>query len=140
SPAKRRLLTALGADEVYDSRTLAFADQVMEATDGQGVDVVLNSLFGEAMERSLGCLKPFGRFVELGKRDYYANSPLGLRPFRRNLTYFGVDADQLLSTRPDVADRLFRDLAEGFASGAYTPPPALVFEDDEIVDDFRMML
>ncbi|MEL7462970.1 MAG: SDR family NAD(P)-dependent oxidoreductase [Pseudomonadota bacterium] len=139
SRAKRRLLTALGADEVYDSRTLAFADQVMEATDGEGVDVVLNSLFGEAMERSLGCLKPFGRFVELGKRDYYANSPLGLRPFRRNLTYFGVDADQLLSTRPDVADRLFRDLAEGFASGDFTPPPALVFEADEIVDAFRLM-
>ena len=139
SPAKRRLLKALGADEVFDSRSLAFADQVMEATDGQGVDVCLNSLFGEAMERSLGCLKPFGRFVELGKRDYYANSPLGLRPFRRNLTYFGVDADQLLSARPDIADRLFRDLAEGFSSGAFTPPPALVFEAEEIVDAFRLM-
>ncbi|MFV0474043.1 MAG: SDR family NAD(P)-dependent oxidoreductase, partial [Pikeienuella sp.] len=139
SPAKRRLLRALGADEVFDSRSLAFADQVMAATGGEGVDVVLNSLFGEAMERSLGCLRPFGRFVELGKRDYYANSPIGLRPFRRNLTYFGVDADQLLSARPDIADRLFRDLADGFASGAFTPPPAQVFEADEAVDAFRLM-
>lgn len=139
SPAKRRLLRALGADEVFDSRSLAFADQVMAATDGQGVDVCLNSLFGEAMERSLGCLRPFGRFVELGKRDYYANQPIGLRPFRRNLTYFGVDADQLLSARPDVADRLFRDLAAGFESGAFTPPPAQVFEAEEIVDAFRLM-
>lgn len=139
SPAKRRLLRALGADAVFDSRSLAFADQVMAATGGEGVDVVLNSLFGEAMERSLGCLRPFGRFVELGKRDYYANSPIGLRPFRRNLTYFGVDADQLLSARPDLADRLFRDLADGFASGAFTPPPAQVFESDEAVDAFRLM-
>ncbi len=139
SPAKRRLLKALGADEVFDSRSLAFADQVMAATDGKGVDVCLNSLFGEAMERSLGCLRPFGRFVELGKRDYYSNSPIGLRPFRRNLTYFGVDADQLLSARPDIADRLFRDLAEGFASGVFTPPPAQVFEAEEIVDAFRLM-
>ncbi|MEM7547566.1 MAG: SDR family NAD(P)-dependent oxidoreductase [Pseudomonadota bacterium] len=139
SPAKRRLLKALGADEVFDSRSLAFADQVMAVTGGEGVDVCLNSLFGEAMERSLGCLKSFGRFVELGKRDYYANSPIGLRPFRRNLTYFGVDADQLLSARPEIADRLFRDLAEGFASGAFTPPPAQVFEADEIIDAFRMM-
>lgn len=139
SPAKRRLLTALGAEKVFDSRSLAFADEVMEATDGEGVDVCLNSLFGEAMERSLGCLKPFGRFVELGKRDYYANAPIGLRPFRRNLTYFGVDADQLLSARPDIADRLFRDLAEGFSSGAFTPPPAMVFEAEEIVDAFRLM-
>lgn len=139
TPAKRRLLKSMGADLVFDSRTLAFADQVMAATDGQGVDVVLNSLFGEAMERSLGCLRPFGRFIELGKRDYYANSPIGLRPFRRNLTYFGVDADQLLSARPDLADRLFRDLAEGFASGDFTPPPAQVFEAEEAVDAFRLM-
>ncbi|MEO0362171.1 MAG: SDR family NAD(P)-dependent oxidoreductase, partial [Pseudomonadota bacterium] len=137
--AKRRLLFALGADEVYDSRTLAFADQVMAATGGEGVDVVLNSLSGEAMERSLGCLRPFGRFVELGKRDYYANSALGLRPFRRNLTYFGVDADQLLSARPDLADRLFRDLAEGFAAGAFSPPPIQSFEAEEAVDAFRLM-
>ena len=39
-------------------------------------------LFGEAMERSLNALKPFGRFVELGKRDYVANTHIGLRPFR----------------------------------------------------------
>ncbi len=139
SPAKRRLLKALGADAVFDSRSLAFADQVIAATGGEGVDVVLNSLSGEAMERSLACLRPFGRFVELGKRDYYANSPLGLRPFRRNLTYFGVDADQLLSARPELADRLFRDLAEGFASGAFAPPPVQVFEAEEAVDAFRLM-
>lgn len=139
SPAKRRMLTALGVEKVFDSRSMAFADEVMAATDGVGVDVVLNSLFGEAMERSLGCLRPFGRFVELGKRDYYANAPLGLRPFRRNLSYFGVDADQLLSARPEIAQQLFADLAEGFRDGDYTPPPCQVFHAEEIVDAFRLM-
>ncbi|MEM7270658.1 MAG: SDR family NAD(P)-dependent oxidoreductase, partial [Pseudomonadota bacterium] len=139
SDPKRRLLRAMGVDHVFDSRSLDFADQVMAVTDGRGVDVVLNSLFGEAMERSLGCLRPFGRFVELGKRDYYANAPIGLRPFRRNLTYFGVDADQLLSERPEIADSLFADLAQGFADGDFTPPPCQVFEAEEIVDAFRLM-
>ncbi len=139
SPAKRRLLSALGAEAVFDSRSLTFADGVMAATGGEGVDVALNSLAGEAMERTLGCLKAFGRFVELGKRDYYGNTPLGLRPFRRNLSYFGVDADQLLSARPDIADRLMRDLAEGFESGACSPPPVQDFEADEAVDAFRLM-
>ncbi len=139
SPAKRRMLEALGVDRVFDSRSLSFADEVMAATDGVGVDVVLNSLFGEAMERSIGCLRPFGRFVELGKRDYYANAPIGLRPFRRNLSYFGVDADQLLSARPDIAERLFRDLTDGFASGDYTAPPCQIFEAAEVIDAFRLM-
>lgn len=139
SPAKRRMLTALGVEKVFDSRSMSFADEVMAATEGVGVDVVLNSLFGEAMERSIGCLRPFGRFVELGKRDYYANAPIGLRPFRRNLSYFGVDADQLLSTRPEIARQLFSDLAEGFRDGDYTPPPCQVFHAEEIVDAFRLM-
>ena len=139
SPAKRRMLTALGVEKVFDSRSMSFADEVMEATGGAGVDVVLNSLFGEAMERSIGCLRPFGRFVELGKRDYYANAPIGLRPFRRNLSYFGVDADQLLSARPEIAQQLFADLAEGFRDGDYTPPPCQIFQAEEIVDAFRLM-
>ena len=45
-----------------------------------GVDVVLNSLAGDAMQASLKCLKPFGRFVELGKRDYVAEHRGGTAP------------------------------------------------------------
>ncbi|MEM1315020.1 MAG: type I polyketide synthase, partial [Pseudomonadota bacterium] len=139
SPAKRELLRQLGAAHVFDSRALDFADEVMAVTGGQGVDVALNSLFGEAMERSIECLKPFGRFVELGKRDYYANSQIGLRPFRRNLTYFGVDADQLLVYRPDLAVRVFEALGEGFARGDLIPLPHIVFDAAEVVDAFRLM-
>lgn len=139
SEAKRGLLRQLGAWRVFDSRSLAFAEEVMEATGGEGVDVVLNSLFGEAMERSIECLRPFGRFIELGKRDFYANSQIGLRPFRRNLTYFGVDADQLLVYRPDLAVRVFEALGEGFERGDFIPLPHIVFDSAEVVDAFRLM-
>ncbi|HUE30548.1 MAG TPA: zinc-binding dehydrogenase, partial [Verrucomicrobiae bacterium] len=91
SPLKRDFVTLLGADRVFDSRSLTFADEIREATAGEGVDVVLNSLAGEAMRRSVALLKPFGRMLELGKRDFYENSRLGLRPFRNNIAYFGID-------------------------------------------------
>ncbi len=55
STEKRRLLETLGADHVFNSRTLQFVDDVLAATGQAGVDVVLNSLFSEAMERSLSC-------------------------------------------------------------------------------------
>jgi len=60
----------LGADHVFDSRSLAFADEVLQATAGEGVDVVLNSLAGDAIPRNLRLLRPFGRMLELGKRDF----------------------------------------------------------------------
>lgn len=96
SGEKRALLRSLGADFFGNSRTLAFAEGMMGFTYSKGVDVVLNSLVGEAMIRSMDCLRPFGRFIELGKREFYANAHLGLRPLRRNLSYFGVDIDQLI--------------------------------------------
>lgn len=139
SPEKRNVLKLLGADVVLDSRSLSFVDAVMKETDGEGVDVVLNSLFGEAMERSIDVLKPFGRFLELGKRDYYGNTRIGLRPFRQNLTYFGIDADQLLTRQPQLAVDLFTRLGELFESRTLSPLPYRVFEADQVVDAFRLM-
>ena len=93
---KRDFLLRLGVAAVYDSHSLAFAEEIKANTDGLGVDVVLNSLAGEALHASLGVLRPFGRFLELGKRDFYANTRLGLRPFRNNISYFGIDTDQFV--------------------------------------------
>ena len=122
SDAKRALLRGLGVDAVLDSRSLLFADEVMRLTGGEGVDVVLNSLSGEAMERSLGLLRPFGRFLELGKRDFYENSAVGLRPFRHNVSYFGIDADQLPLRRPALAAELFAEI--GGRAAERQPAPA----------------
>ena len=139
SPEKRDLARSLGAEYAFDSRSGAFVDDVMRATGGRGVSVVLNSLAGEAMERSLGVLEPFGRFIELGKRDYLANTSIGLRPFRRNLSYFGVDLDQLLLARIDLSRQLFAEVLALFSSGDLTPLPHVVFSPGEVVEAMRLM-
>ena len=139
SDEKRDFVRLLGADHVFDSRSLAFADDILAATAGEGVDVVLNSLAGEAIRRSLAVLKPFGRFLELGKRDFFENTPIGLRPFKDNISYFGIDADQLLTGRPQLAARLFREVMALFREGALTPLPCRVFPAERVVDAFRTM-
>jgi NADPH:quinone reductase-like Zn-dependent oxidoreductase/NADP-dependent 3-hydroxy acid dehydrogenase YdfG/acyl carrier protein len=139
SDDKRDFVRLLGADHVFDSRSLAFADDILAATNGEGVDVVLNSLAGEAIRRNLRVLKPFGRFLELGKRDFFENTPIGLRPFKDNISYFGIDADQLLTGRPQLAARLFREVMTLFREGALTPLPSRVFPAERVVDAFRVM-
>ncbi|RAH97668.1 fatty acid synthase [Acuticoccus sediminis] len=139
TPEKRALLRELGADEVFDSRSLTFAEEARAATGGEGVDVVLNSLAGEAMERSLDTLKPFGRFCELGKRDFYADTKLGLRPFRQNLSYFGIDADQLMKHRPKVARRVLTQIVSMMDSGELTPLPYRSFGAGGVKDAYRLM-
>jgi len=139
SEPKRALLRQLGVEHVLDSRDLAFADAVMRLTGGEGVDVVLNSLSGEAMERSLGLLRPFGRFLELGKRDFYRNTPVGIRPLRHNASYFAIDADQLPLSRPALARRLLNEIVGLLESGALRPLPYRSYGFDEAVDAFRLM-
>lgn len=136
---KRALLRDLGAEAVFDSRNLSFADQIMRHTKGEGVDVVLNSLAGDAMERSVRCLKPFGRFIELGKTDFVSNTRLGLRPFSHNLSYFGVDADQLLTGRPEIARKVFGEVTQLFAEGRLAALPYAVYDGEDIVDALRLM-
>jgi phthiocerol/phenolphthiocerol synthesis type-I polyketide synthase C len=139
SDEKRDFLRLMGADYIFDSRSLAFADQIMAVTQGQGIDVVLNSLAGEAINRNLGILKPFGRFLELGKRDFYENTKVGLRPFRNNISYFGIDADQLLQAQPALTESLFIEVMTLFAQGVLHPLPFHAFEADDVVDAFRHM-
>lgn len=139
SEEKRDFVTLLGADHVLDSRSLAFADDILALTGGEGVDVILNSLAGEAIRRNLRVLKPFGRFLELGKRDFFENTPIGLRPFKDNISYFGIDADQLLLTRSALAAKLFREVMALFRAGVLFPLPYRVFPATQIVDAFRAM-
>ncbi|WP_420978763.1 SDR family NAD(P)-dependent oxidoreductase [Burkholderia gladioli] len=139
SDEKREFVRLLGADHVLDSRGLAFADQVRALTRGQGVNIVLNSLAGEAMVRSIDTLRPFGRFLELGKRDFYENSHIGLRPFRNNISYFGIDADQLMGVLPELTARLFGEVMQLFADGTLHPLPYRAFPAERAEDAFRYM-
>jgi NADPH:quinone reductase-like Zn-dependent oxidoreductase/acyl carrier protein len=139
SDAKRDFVALLGADHVLDSRSPYFDQAVLDLTQGEGVDVVLNSLAGEAIQRNLRTLRPFGRFIELGKRDFYENTAIGLRPFRNNISYFGVDADQLMRARPELASVVFGEIMALFAAGSLSPLPHRVFPADEVVDAFRHM-
>ena len=139
SDEKRNFLSLLGVDHIFDSRNLGFADQILQITGGEGVDVVLNSLAGEAINRNFRVLKPFGRFLELGKRDFYENTRIGLRPFRNNISYFGIDADQLMSERPELTRRLFAEVLELFNQRLLFPLPYQAFAADDVVDAFRQM-
>ncbi|MEV4504717.1 SDR family NAD(P)-dependent oxidoreductase [Streptomyces klenkii] len=138
SESKRDLLVALGVEHALDSRTLNFAPRVRELTGDRGVDVVVNSLSGEAIARTLELLRPGGRFVELGKRDMIENKPLPLQPFLRNLSYFGVDVNRLL-TDPATLRKLFTEVVDRIDAGIYRPLPHVVYPAARVKEAFRLL-
>ncbi|MEV3993846.1 type I polyketide synthase [Streptomyces sp. NPDC049837] len=139
SEAKRAYLRELGVSHVMDSRTLDFADRVRELTGGRGVDVVLNSLAGAAQSASLDLLARQGRFVELGKRDIYANTRLGLLPFRRNVTFAGVDVLMMMRESPRTLAVGYRELAGMLADGTLPLLPLTEYPVAEAPSAFHTM-
>jgi NADPH:quinone reductase-like Zn-dependent oxidoreductase len=139
TPAKRNLLLSLGIEQVMDSRSTDFADEIMVRTAGEGVDLVLNSLAGEAISKGLGVLRDNGRFLEIGKRDIYQNSRVGLRPFRKNLSFMGIDLDRELRRRPELLAGLFQQLLKRFDEGTLRPLVHRVFPASNVSAAFRYM-
>ena len=83
SESKREQLRALGVRAAFDSHSLDWYDELLAATGGDGVDVVLNSLAGRHIALCLEALRPGGWHCEIGKVDIYADNALSLSVFRR---------------------------------------------------------
>lgn len=66
TPARRELVSALGADAVIDHETADSPDQVLALTGGRGVDVLIESIGGAVFEQNFDALAPFGRCLLLG--------------------------------------------------------------------------
>ena len=139
SAAKRELLSELGVDYVGDSRTVEFAEEILDATDGHGVDVILNSLSGEAIRRGVEILAAGGRFVELGKKDVYANAQLGLASLAKSASFAVVDLDLNLRLQPQRYGRLLQDILGRVLAGELQMLPATEFSLDNAIDAFRLM-
>jgi NADPH:quinone reductase-like Zn-dependent oxidoreductase/acyl carrier protein len=138
TPKKRDYLKSLGISQVFDSRSLAFAQEIQQTT-GQGVDVILNSLAGEAINKGLSLLREHGRFLEIGKRDIYGNKRIGLFPFRNNLSFHSIDLDKILREHPSLIQELLQEISALISSGVYTALPKKLFSLSQAQDAFRTM-
>ena len=137
SPPKWDFLKQMGVQQVMNSRTLDFADAVLAATAGQGVEVVFNSLNGEYIPHSLKALGQKGRFVEIGKLGIWSGEQMQAQ--RPDVRYLPFDLLDLAIAHPTAIGALFSQLMESFEQGKLQPLPHQVFPIEQAVDAFRYM-
>ncbi|RSM90621.1 type I polyketide synthase [Kibdelosporangium aridum] len=137
SREKRSLLRTMGIKYVADSRSLDFADEFLAATYGKGVDVVLNTLPGPAIEKNLDLLAPYGRYVELTKKDILGDGQIPLRPLARNISVHVVDVMDMWQTRPEQVGATLREVFTLIDTGALAPLPADKFASERTGNAFR---
>jgi polyketide synthase 5 len=139
SKERRELLRNMGIDHVYDSRSIEFAEQIRRDTAGYGVDIVLNSATGAAQRAGLELLALGGRFVEIGKRDIYGDTRLGLFPFRRNLAFYAVDLGLLSISHPEKVRNLLDTVYRLTADGVLPLPESTHYPLADAATAIRMM-
>ncbi|MGJ4891095.1 quinone oxidoreductase family protein [Bradyrhizobium sp. HKCCYLS3077] len=87
---RRGRLKEFGADLAIDSSDPAWVDQVLQATDGQGVDLIIDQVSGAVANQNLAATKVLGRIVNVGRLGgTHADFNFDLHAARR-ITYVGV--------------------------------------------------
>jgi len=128
----------INEDHIFSSRDLSFAKGVMRMTKDRGVDVVLNSLSGEALSQSWRLMAPFGRFIEIGRRDIDINRRLEMSVFAKSATFASVAID--LKANLDLAGRIMNDVMQLAQKKLITSAnPLTVFPFSKIEESFRTM-
>jgi len=137
SIGKWHILKTQGIKHVMNSRTLDFADEIRRLTDGQGVDVVLNSLNGDFIGKSFDVLAQGGRLLEIGKIGVWSQAQA--IEYRPDVIYYSFDLGEETADDPSIITRMLNAIMADFEAGHLVPMPQTVFAINEVIDAYRYM-
>ena len=137
SLSKWEFLRQQGIEHIFNSRTLDFAEQIMQQTEGKGVDVVLNSLSGEAIAKSLSTLSASGRFLEIGKVGIWSTAQISQQ--RPDISYQVIDLLAVTTDRPQLIHSMLSQIAAQLQGSHLSPLPHTAHLAAQSVDAFRTM-
>ncbi|KAI9665524.1 MAG: Type I Iterative PKS [Alyxoria varia] len=129
-------------ERIYHSRDSSFLHGILAATEGLGVDVVLNSLTGELLHDSLRACGSLGRFIEVGKKDILDNGRLEMDRFAKDLAFIAFDLLSIYYSERAQHRALWQSLMQEtmqlLREAKITPiKPLKVFDISEISQAFR---
>ncbi|KAL8653433.1 MAG: hypothetical protein Q9226_003851 [Calogaya cf. arnoldii] len=127
-------------DHIFPSRDFQFTKAISRMTAGEGVDVIINTLSGEALRQTWACIAPFGRFVQLGKRDGLGNNGLEMKHFAANVSFSVVNMQDMCRRASNRVTALFSKVFNLFRLGVLKLVyPVDVFDYSDIQTAFRTM-
>ena len=134
---KRALLKELGVKHVFSSRTLDFAEEIMQITNGDGVHVVLNSLANDFIEKSFSVLCDNGKFLEIGKKGIWTDEQV--KEYNPTLQYDAFDLAAISRANPEFITEMYAEVYDKFVKQLYEPLPISVFPMEQAKEAFRFM-
>ncbi len=118
----KQLVSKQGADAVYDHTDEDHFGDIREFTGGNGVDVIIEMLANENLERDFECLAMFGRIVVVGNRGSIQFTPR--QAMTKDATIFGMS---LFNAPQEKLDAIHATIFDGLSKGFLDPPVSRQF-------------
>ncbi|KAF1018226.1 MAG: 3-ketoacyl-CoA thiolase [Burkholderia gladioli] len=139
SQEKLDYLRDQGAQHLINYREQDFEAEVARITGGRGVDVVINTLSGEAIDKGLRSLSPGGRYIEIAMMALKSAQAVDLSVLDSNQSFFSIDLARLIAERPEKLEQYRRELASLVEQGVLLPTMSRVFALDQLHDAYRYL-
>ncbi len=140
NPGRRARLKEFGADVAIDTTDATWPDAVIRATDGKGVDVIVDQISGPVANGNLKAAKVLGRIVNVGRLGGFTGEfDFDLHAAKR-IDYIGVTFRTRSVEEVREINRLMRvDLWDAVESGKLALPIDKTYTLDEAAEALAHM-
>ncbi len=137
SAVKRAFLKSIGVQQVFSSRSLEFATEILKLTQGEGIDLILNSLTGDFITKGLSLLREGGRFLEIGNTELLSEAQI--QAYAPAIHYIPYHLGTYQATHPDRVQHTLQTIIDLFKQGQLQLNPYRAVPLDQAGELFRTM-
>lgn len=136
---KADYLVKMGVKHIINYRTEDFKEKILQLTDNKGMDVVLNTLSGDAIQKGIDILAPEGRYVEIALTGLKSAGKLNLTRMLENQDFYSVDLSKIMKKSPETAKKYMNIMQEYLQKGEVKPTVGKVFPAKNIKEAYQYM-
>lgn len=133
SQEKIDFLNKMGLRHIINYQEKDFEDEIRKMTDGYGVDAVINTLSGDAIQKGIDLLAPNGRYIEIAMVGLKNKHDISLANLTNNQSIYSVDLRKLLNEQPDLIQEYMKSMFDVLSSGAVKPTVGKIFAFEDAV-------
>ncbi|WP_440119140.1 SDR family NAD(P)-dependent oxidoreductase [Paenibacillus sp. QZ-Y1] len=116
-----------------------FAEEIRRLTNGQGVDIVINTLSGEAIQKGMACLAPGGRYIEIAMTALKSAKNIDLSLLSNNQAFYSVDLRRMAFRDPSIIRTYMSEMAILIDQNVVRPTIYATYPFQQVKEAYKAM-
>lgn len=136
-PEKLAILRKLEVPYAINYQATEFDQEIKKITNNRGVDVVLNTLSGELIQKGLNCLASSGRYLEIAVHALKTSPRLDLSKLVRNQSIHSIDLRRLILQEDLAVKDLLKIMTAMLQTGEIVPAVSRIYSVHQLKEAFE---